>query len=122
MHCNPPPSAHVDWLMGIPAACADHPGPGGSGCGLDARNTSFFVCAANHCQLNYDEGVLFGMRGFYTYAAGTPTPFTRRLWISPLPSGREAEMTVKVSWQSGIFGGVKTVTIQSRLFNQYNNL
>lgn len=108
---------HNSWLAGIPSACS-----GSQGCGADARGSPTRDCASKSCQLNYDDGPLEGHRGFYTYATGTLTPFTRQILVYPLPGGRETRVTVNVSWQSGLFGGVKTVTVRSRLFNQYDTI
>lgn len=112
----------ANWLANIPGVC----GSSSQGCGIDVRSGTIINCNSQSCQLNYDASALLGRRGFYTYASCgtncTLTPFTRRIWVDPLPGGREAEITVEVSWQSGLFGNAKTVTIQSEIFNQYDNL
>ena len=98
-----------------------------NGCGLDTRSNTPRDCnnGGTDCRLNYYRGSLTNRRGFYTYASGASTtlsPFTRQIWMTPVAGGAEAQVTVKVSWRSGIFDSVRTVTIQSRLFNQYDNL
>ena len=110
----------TDWLANIPAACR-----AGGGCGLDARGTASANCStSSNCQLKYDSGSLSNNRGFYTYAPGTLTPFTRKIWLldEPTGPGREIRVIVEVSWQSGLFAGPKKVTVLTRLFNQYNNI
>ena len=91
------------------------------GCGLDARGSSARNCQSrSNCALNYDAGALSGARGFYTYAAGDATPFTRVIRVGR--NGDEAEVIVEVSWQSGLFGGARSVVLQSRVFNQYDDI
>ncbi len=113
--------AGTPWLSGldVPGVCASS----SQGCGLDARSTTVLNCNSDSCQLK-DEGSLSGDRGFYNHTEGATTPFTRQVWVSPVSGGsdREVEVTVRVSWQSRLFSDVKTVTVQSRLFNQYDDL
>lgn len=104
------------WLSGIPGSCDRS---NSSGCGIDVRTGSFRSCSSG-CQLQYDSGSLSGNRGFYTYVTGELTPFTRRMWVEEVTGNQEAEVTVEVSWSSGLFGGTRTVTIQSRIFNHYD--
>ena len=111
----------VNWLSGT-NLCG-----GSQGCGLDARNTPRVHCSNPHiestCRLK-DEGAVSGSRGFYNYAGGTPTQFTRHIWVTPVSGAedQEADVKVTVTWQSGLFATPKTVTVQSRIFNQYDNL
>lgn len=114
-------STPTDWLAGILGFCGSN-----NGCGLDAKKSDTFInCnpSGNPCQLR-DEGGISGHRGFYNHTAGTLTPFTRQIWVKEIPGGndREAEVTVEVSWHSGLFAGTKMVTIQSRIFNQYDDI
>ncbi|MBI4086787.1 prepilin-type N-terminal cleavage/methylation domain-containing protein [Candidatus Kaiserbacteria bacterium] len=105
------------WLAGLPGVCTSN----SHGCGIDARASGVVNCnVPNNCRLNYDEGD----RGFYTHAAGAPTPFIRRIWIDPVsgPGGNEAEVVVEVSWESGFFASERNVTVRSRIFNQYDNI
>lgn len=114
------------WLAGIASACATS---NADGCGIDVRDAedlsgSFFDCAGTACQLHYDDGSLAGNRGFYTYeVVDEPTQFTRRIWIEEVVGDREAEVTVEVTWATGVLsGGEQTVTIQSRLFNHFDSI
>ncbi len=109
------------WLEGIPSFCDSS---NADGCGIDARTLAWSDCsaAANACTLSYDAGALGADRGFYTYEEGEMTVFTRRIWIEEVETDREAEITVEVSWPSGLFSGPRTITLQSRLFNHYDNL
>lgn len=104
------------WLAGIPASCSS-----GDGCGIDVRDGSFRACApVSNCQLLYDDSPLAGNRGVYTYESGTPSVFTRVIHVEETSADQEAEITVEISWQSPLTA--KTVTVQSLIFNQYDNL
>ena len=110
----------ANWLSGIPGVCRNS----NNGCGMHLRNDTVRNCNSQDCRLLYDDRALGGRRGFYNYAAGTESPFTRQIWVRPVSGGntREAEVTVTVSWRSGLFVGEKEVTLQSRIFNQYDNI
>lgn len=111
------------WLSGL-SACNSN-----NGCKFDMRNTSSVTaCPAsgNGCRLHYDPGSMNGSsnRGFYYHGSGSSnlTPFTRRMWINEIDNGREAEIIVEVSWDSGLFSNERVITTQSRIFNQYDSL
>ncbi len=112
----------ASWLSGISAACDRN---NTAGCGVSARAPSTYLnCATslNTCIVN-DSGSVGSQRGFYIHGgSGTPTPFTRRIWVEQISGGREAEVTVDVSWQSGLFANIRTVRLQSRIFNHYDFL
>ncbi len=112
------------WLADFTGHCTN-----ANGCGVDARdfysgggNAPFFSCGGTACRLNYNSGALTtGLRGFYTYRTGvgiSPSPFTRVIKMNEISADKEAEVVVQVSWQSGLFGATKTVTLQSRIFNR----
>lgn len=105
------------WLTGIPASCT-----GQSGCGIDIRDDSFINCAITAaCRLSYDNNALLGNRGFYTYTTGVSTQLTQFTRVIHLfVNGDEAIVRSTVSWQSSLF--LKTVTAQSLIFNQFDNL
>lgn len=113
--------AGVGWLDGIPSACD---ASSADGCGVDARTLTWNDCSdsADACTLKYDTGALATDRGFYTYAEGDTAVFTRRIWIEEVVADREAEILVEVSWPSGLFTEDRVVTLQSRLFNHYDNI
>lgn len=107
-----------NWFTYIPPACGSS---NAHGCGIDARNLELFNCAGGGggCRLKYDETGASD-RGFYTHDTGEDTLYTRRIWVNEAAGGREADITVKVSWRSGLFGSEKTVTLQSRIFDHYD--
>lgn len=114
--------AGSNWLSGIPSSCARS---NAAGCGIDMRTRSFRNCSSgNACRLLYDPGSLSGhaQRGMYNYTTGDASPFTRRMWVDQVVGGREAEVTVEVSWLSSAFRAQRTVTLQTRIFNIYDNL
>ena len=113
--------AGASWLAGVPETCAAY---NFDGCGVDVRTFEFTDCgeSSDACQINYDSGALSADRGFYTHEAGDGTAFTRRMWVDEVAGDQEAAVTVRVSWTSGIFAGERTVTLQTYLFNHYDNI
>ena len=114
------------WLTGVSNYCTDvatYP----SGCGIDIRNKNFINCASSltACNIYYDSsGLVAGSgkpRGIYSHVSGgtTQTVYTRSIKIVPI-NGWESTIDVTVTWISR--GVTKTITVQSRLFNQYDNL
>jgi prepilin-type N-terminal cleavage/methylation domain-containing protein len=112
---------NTPWLTGIAASCIS----GASGCGIDIRNKNFIDCAtANACNIYYDaNGLLAGggkPRGIYSHVSGgTQTVYSRSIKIVSI-NGWESTIDVTVTWLSR--GVTKKITVQSRLFNQYDNL
>lgn len=114
---------NTPWLTGIAASCTS----GASGCGIDIRNKNFIDCASSPtaCNIYYDpNGLLAGggnPRGIYSHVSGgtQQTVYTRSIKIVSI-NGWESTIDVTVTWLSR--GVTKTITVQSRLFNQYDNL
>ena len=101
----------------IPAVCQTS---NADGCGIDTRSLTFFDCSGSGgdaCVLLFDTDGISNQRGLYNHTEGEETRFTRRLWIEEVVDDAEAEVTVEVSWQSGLFAGEKNVTLQSYIFN-----
>ena len=104
----------------MPAACQL---TNAAGCSIEVRNLvpfSYVDCSSpsDACRVQYDDATLGSERGFYTHETGSNTKFTRRMWIEPV-NGQEAEITVEVSWQSGLFSSARTVVVQSRILDVY---
>lgn len=103
----------------LPAACD----PSNSdGCGVEMRDRSFIDCsgsAGEACVVLRDTGDLDSDWGFFTHGSGDALPFTRRMWIEEDVADRELEVTVEVSWESGIFETDRVIVIESYLFNIY---
>lgn len=111
----------LPWLTGISPLCS-----GAAGCGIDIQNKNFIDCAGNAgaaCNIFYNAGGLNvgGQRGIYghTIAGGTATIFKRSIKIVTI-NAQESTIDVSVSWISR--GVTKTILVQSRMFNQYDNL
>lgn len=112
-----------NWLGTLPAICK-----AAQGCDVDIRALATFSnCAtANACRLRYDAaGVTSASRGMYTHSGSSPhSPYTRVVRLTDQGGGNNSDevlVTVAVSWQSGFLNGTRTVTLQSRLFNQYDD-
>lgn len=93
----------------IPTSCAD-----GTGCAYDVINDSFEACSSG-CALRRDTN------GNYLHDSGSPTPFTRKVYIEEEIGGEVVSVKVDVSWNTKIFGGStdKHVILQTWLYNQY---
>ena len=104
------------WLAGMGVCSNQH------GCGIDARGITAKNCQTSaECRLYYDVAPLGSARGFYSHdSSGEATPFTRVIRVDPLSGNDEAEVSVAVSWESGLFGGEKSVLVRSRIFDQYD--
>lgn len=115
-------TSNDNWAGALPAHCKS-----GVGCGVDIRTLDFVQCSnASGCLLRYDASAPSGSnRGMYTHSGVYGfSPYTRTILIQDMNASSndsdEVLVTAQVSWQSGLFGGVKSVTVQSRLFNQYD--
>lgn len=110
------------WDTGISAFCMTSGNP--AGCGIDAESLTFVNCTTNaNCNLYFNpNGLNVGdsQRGIFEHGV-TPeaTIFNRSIRITDVPPD-EKEIDVVVTWLSR--GAVKTITVQSRLFDQYNAL
>lgn len=116
---------NTSWLTGIAASCTN---AGGSGCGIDIRNKNFIDCAGSGgtaCNIYYDSKGLIagggGVRGIYSHVSGgtQQTVYKRSIKIVSI-NAQESTIDATVTWISR--GVTKTITVQSRLFNQYDNL
>jgi len=116
---------NAPWLTGIDASCTSG---AGSGCGIDIRNRNFIDCAGSAgtaCNIYYDaKGLIIGgggVRGIYSHVSGgtQQTVYKRSIKIVAI-NAQESTIDTTVTWLSR--GVTKTITVQSRLFNQYDNL
>lgn len=108
------------WDTGISAACMTSGNP--AGCGIDVESLAFVNCTVSaNCNLYFNpDGLLIGdsQRGIFQHGATpTATIFNRSIRITDVPPD-EKEIDVVVTWVSR--GALKTITVQSRLFDQYN--
>ncbi|MFM2374411.1 MAG: hypothetical protein RLZZ234_406 [Candidatus Parcubacteria bacterium] len=115
--------AGVNWRTKISAAACVN--AAGSGCGIDVDNMNFIDCAwsaGTACNLYYRAGGLSigADRGIYAHdTSGQPTIYSRSIKVLSV-SGNEVSVDVTVRWLSR--GTTKTITVQSRMFDQYNNI
>jgi Tfp pilus assembly protein PilV len=114
----------ASWLTGIStiSSCTDI---SGDGCGIDVDNMNFIDCAGNGgaaCNIYYrEEGLSTGsVRGIYGHnSSGQPTIYSRSIKVVTV-TPNEVSIDATVEWLSR--GVTKTITVQSRMFNQYNNI
>lgn len=121
---------NASWLTNIPSPCTD---ASGGGCGIDIQDTNsidvtdFIDCAGNGgtaCNIYYNPDGLDvgGQRGIYGHTAGgggMPTIFNRSIKVVA-ENPQESTINTTVTWLSR--GVTKTILVQSRVFNQYDNL
>ncbi len=115
------------WLTGIPLGTGGADCASAVGCGIDIKNLNFIDCAASSntaCNIFYDEdGLSNGAgnpRGIYSHdSSGSQTAYSRSIRITSV-SATEVVVEAHVSWQSR--GATRDIVVQSRLFDQYNNL
>jgi hypothetical protein len=116
----------ASWLTKISAtpACTN---AGGAGCGIDVDNMNFIDCAGNSgaaCNIFYRPGGLVSGsdRGIYGHeTSGQATIYSRSIKVVAVSgSPNEVSIDATVRWLSR--GTIKTITVQSRMFNQYNNI
>lgn len=115
------------WLTGIPidtgsgADCAS-----AQGCGIDIENLNFIDCVVPNgpvCNIFYDENGLTpgSQRGIYGHdSSDAQTVYHRSIHITSVPGGSEVTIDATVTWQSR--GATRDITVQSRMFDQYDNL
>ncbi len=115
--------SHASWLSGL-ASCT-----GGQVCTIDAHYTNpaatgaITVCPAGVCPLLSINTSATTNKGLYGYDADTtqwrPTIFKRSVSINTTgdASGKEALVSVTVTWTTNLFAPVKTFTIREYIFN-----
>jgi prepilin-type N-terminal cleavage/methylation domain-containing protein len=101
-----------------------------SGCGVDVNlltNSGIRDCSVTDaCRLRYrSSGVTSASRGMYIHGGTFAfSPYTRVVKVQDIGGGSnsdEVDVTVTVSWESSFFSGTKSVTLQERLFSQYDD-
>lgn len=113
------------WLTGIPIGTGGADCASAAGCGIDIENLNFIDCAANSgtaCNIFYDEAGLSsgGQRGIYGHDSGNAqTVYSRSVHVASV-NANEITIDSTVTWLSR--GATRNITVQSRLFNQYDNL
>lgn len=92
----------ASWLRGNLNRCFN-----GTPCRIETSNASITNCVGACPALRYRAD------GLYTYTSGSPTTFVRTIDGTERVAGREAEVTVNVSWQtkSGSTRSIEATTI-----------
>jgi prepilin-type N-terminal cleavage/methylation domain-containing protein len=106
------------WYTALNANCRD-----ADGCdvNLDASPIAYRDCSiAANCLLNKYRGSTLGDRvyGYVSGADWSPSIYTRRIRVGAFLNGG-VPVTVTVSWNSSLFGGTRTVTLQTYLYDMY---
>jgi hypothetical protein len=69
------------------------------------------------CLLRYDAAA--AIRSRYNYSSGETTEFRRRILFST--AGNEVRVVSRVDWRTGDSGTLKSVEVETYLFNIYDN-
>lgn len=80
----------------------------------------FITCASSSCVLSRDTST--SAFGYYAHGSGTPTMYTRRITVVPLPNmtaPNELEITSTVSWNEGT--AAQSITVNESVFNWYGS-
>ena len=89
--------------VGIPVVCT-----------LDTSGNNVVTnsCQPGKCpQLGYDESI-----GKFGYSAGSPSKYTRTIYVTEIESNREAQIVVEIEWDSNFFAK-RHVVVQENIFN-----
>ena len=118
---------NISWLDGLSKCMPINNGSGTytlQSCTIDARldyrtdPSAITTCPGNVCPaISFNSSTNQGSSGFYGYNIGTPTIFTRSITIDNRVSGKEAEVSVNVSWHTNLFSPLRTFTVKEYLFN-----
>jgi len=119
-------SGAASWLTDITGSTGCD---SADGCGVEVQNQDVFVpCGASpgyaNCRMYYDASGVSSPsshRGIYVLPAGggVATTFVRRIQVQSV-SANEYDVVSVVSWQTARL--TKTITVRSKIFNQYDNL
>ncbi|MBI5045972.1 MAG: prepilin-type N-terminal cleavage/methylation domain-containing protein [Candidatus Niyogibacteria bacterium] len=102
-----------NWLDGLLGVCV-----AGNPCLVDATvdmSTAIRLCAGN-CVVKYQYDA-FTNSGFYKHQAGVDTVFSRQVVVDEVTAGKEAKITVTVSWKERFLPLESKVEIEEHIFN-----
>jgi len=97
----------------IPNACKN-----ATGCSYDVSLDSFVACSGSNCRFYFDEDASSGV--FYSHHSdvGEQALFERVITITEQSSG-EVLVTSVVSWESSVLRDTISVTLETKIFDQY---
>lgn len=94
------------------------------GCDVDmadidmAYDDMFVDCSLSQseCTLKIQDNTTERM---YGYGAGTPSKFTRKIFVGDFDAQGGVPVTVTVEWRANLFSTIKTVTLQTYVYDHY---
>ncbi len=106
------------WYGSLDGDCKDS-----DGCDVDLGSSpiTYSDCSIiSNCLLNKytGTGVVDRIYGYTTGSNWIASIYTRRIYVGSMVNGG-VPVTVTVSWNSTLFGGVRTVTLQTYLYDVY---
>ncbi len=81
---------------------------------IDTISGEMTVCGNGACP----QLLLDASRGFYNYSTGEPSKYTRTVYVKMrnTPGRDEVSVQAVVTWQSGAYGGLRSVTVEDELY------
>lgn len=104
------------WYTSLLAACKN----ASQGCSYNPSTGSFVSCATiANCRLYFNEAGTNGI--YYTHTAGSlpASAYTRVITVTEARAGEEAHVVSTVSWNSKLFNDTISVTVRTRILDQY---
>lgn len=101
----------TSWYSNLPSQCKNT-----TGCSYNISSDTFISCATvSNCNLYlYTSG-----SSFYRHAASGTSRFNRNIVVTESPTG-EYDISSTVSWAaSAVSGNTVSVTLKTRIFDQY---
>ncbi len=107
------------WHSTLDSDCKDV-----DGCGVDlsASPATYSDCSiASNCRLNKytGTGVVDRIYGDTTGTGWVPSIYTRRIYVGANLVNGGVPVTVTVSWNSTLLGGIRTITLETYLYDVY---
>lgn len=106
------------WLSGLENCTAAEGLDGSVSCSIDTRYGAVDIdsCGGDECSNSLNE-VSYSGGTFLGHDSGTPSRFTRTVWINEIETGREAEVVVQIDWESNVLSGSKRIVVQENIYS-----
>jgi prepilin-type N-terminal cleavage/methylation domain-containing protein len=111
----------VNWTDDLNAFCTSSNGCGADPYDLPSNPTTVQDCTnLDNCRLRYTTADLSTIRSMYRHRGTWPiSQFTRVIKVNDSDPD-EVGVSVSVSWQTGVFAPSRTITVETKIFNQHD--
>ena len=99
------------WYSSLDPDCTD-----GAGCDINLATKLFKDCGNSECTLKIQDDTIERM---YGYGTGVPSKFTRKIFVGVFDAQWGVPVTVTVEWRANLFSAIKTVTLQTYVYDHY---